>query len=164
MYISTKFLFFPSIKISLRTTHISSSQVHFSQLRMMNNEMISRFPMQAIECRLDVDVSFTCTAEVSDMFVNLVDGQCFKMTIKNVLPGKVLLVDLTDAEGISVADRLKETFTVKPTSPPVTPNAYAAPPKAQLQKSQSGNFCSKLSMVFVFRIVFIFFFSLGRVV
>ena len=95
--------------------------------------MMSQFPTQAIECRLDIDPTLVNNEQVSHMFIELADGENFKMSVKNILPAHVLLVDLVDQNGRNLADYLKETFGVKPSS-----NSYAAPPKAPLQKSSSG--------------------------
>lgn len=108
----------------------------------MNNEMMSQFPMQAIECRLDMDPSIPLSDEVNNMFVDLTDGQSFRMVVKNILPAHVLLVDLIDTNELSVAEQLREAFALKPNTPPISPGAYSAPPRGQ--KSQSGTYFFKI--------------------
>ncbi|XP_065214372.1 maternal protein tudor-like [Planococcus citri] len=112
--------------------------VHYSKLRIMNNEMMSQFPTQAVECRLDIDSALVNNEELTNMFIEMADGGNFKMTVKNILPAHVLLVDLVDSKGLNLGECLMETFGVKS-------SAYAAPPKAPLQKSSSGNWREKNS-------------------
>ncbi len=76
----------------------------------MNNEMISKFPMQAIECRLDIDADFALKDEVVSFFVNLVDTNTYTMKVLNVLPAHVLLVELKDANDVNIKELLLKKF------------------------------------------------------
>jgi len=94
----------------------------------MNNEMISKLPTQAVECRLDIDADFALREDVIQAFVDLVDTNAYKMKVINVLPSNVLLVDLFDEHDQNVKDVLFQMFSEEAVSPtidksPVSPSS-----------------------------------------
>lgn len=98
----------------------------------MNNEMISKLPMQAVECRLNIDADFALREEVIEAFVELVDMNSYKMKVINVLPANALLVDLFDEEDRNVKDLLMSMFIEEE---PISPLADNAPNLAASQGS-----------------------------
>lgn len=94
--------------------------------------------MQAIECRLDIDSELALNETVQDTFVELVDGNAFVMTVKNALPGNIFLVDLTDCEGVSIADALKEVLPKSSSTTSPHTNEYNSSPEYSAKTQSKG--------------------------
>lgn len=81
----------------------------------MTNEMITLGPMQAVECRLDIDAELCARPDVIAYFTKLLEGNEYAMHVLNVLPAKVLLVDLVDkATNDDLKTVLRKRFSPAP--------------------------------------------------
>lgn len=86
--------------------------------------MISEFPMLAIECHLDIDADLAVNEAVIDHFLDLVNGNSYRMKVLNVLPAHVLLVDLLDENEKSIKDVLLQ-FAAPPAKDPFPTSDYS---------------------------------------
>lgn len=107
--------------------------------------MISKFPMQAIECRLDVDADLAVTDSVINHFLNLVDGNSYQMKVLNVLPAHVLLVELIDDKKQNVRDILLQLAAPPPKEPsPASDHSSGSRGTLSRQTSQGELLCQNV--------------------
>jgi hypothetical protein len=107
--------------------------------------MISLGPMQAVECRLDFDADLSMNSDVVPYFVDLVENNEYVMRVLNVLPAKVLLVDLIDkTTNQNIKDVLMQRFIPRPISP--LPDSKLSRSNFRSTNGPSGT-CVKFSLV-----------------
>lgn len=77
---------------------------------MISFEMISKLPMQAIECRLDIGAEFAFEERVIDAFIGMATNSHCTMKVIDVLRENVLLVDIINDKNENVKDSLQSEF------------------------------------------------------